>query len=45
MQPVKRRIGDEAPNVETDDMITCCVIRVVAYLSGTVIDAYGAIIE
>jgi hypothetical protein len=36
---------DEAPNLKTEYVIMCCVVRAIAYLRGAVIDGYGTMVE
>jgi hypothetical protein len=36
---------DEVPNIKTEDLIMCCVIREIAHFSEAVVDQYGVMVE
>jgi hypothetical protein len=39
------RAIDDAPSLEIEDVILCCVIRAIAHLMGTVTDDCAAMVE
>jgi hypothetical protein len=38
-------LRDDVPNVKTENVIMCCLLRAIAHLRGAMIDEYGEIVE